>query len=180
MTSPNHQSGTDRVSEAAEKLGLDSDDIVVNLQGDEPRMPGPLIDQVASVLNETKHASLSTACHRIESEADYYSRDVVKVVRDEQNFALYFSRAPIPFKDKRSFRSDKPESFRHIGLYAYRVGALKRLARREPTALEDLEQLEQLRALWYRELIIVCDAKVEPGGGVDTLADLERSVRYFS
>ena len=143
-------------------------------------MPGPLIDQVATVLDETKNASLATACHRIESEADYYSRDVVKVVRDEENFALYFSRAPIPFRDKRFLGLDEPESFRHIGLYAYRVGALKRLAKREPTVLEGLEQLEQLRALWSRELIIVCDAKVAPGPGVDTLADLERATRYFS
>ena len=184
LTSIAHSSGTDRVAEAAEILKLDDQRIVVNLQGDEPRMPGSLIDQVAETLAADPTASLATACQPLEHQEEYENPDIVKVVRDQENFALYFSRAPIP-----SSRSTPPMERgeihwsiirRHIGLYAYRVGYLKDFLRQDPAPLERAEKLEQLRTLWNGETILVCDAVQKPGPGVDTLADLEAAIRYFS
>ena len=184
LTSVEHSSGTDRVAEAAEILKLDDHRIVVNLQGDEPRMPGSLIDQVAETLAADPTARLATACRPLEHQEEYENPDIVKVVRDQENFALYFSRAPIP-----SSRSTPPMERggihwsiirRHIGLYAYRVSYLKVFLRQDPAPLERAEKLEQLRALWNGESIIVCDAVQTPGPGVDTLADLEDAIRYFS
>ena len=184
LTSAEHISGTDRVAEAAEILQLDDQRIIVNLQGDEPRMPGALIDQVAESLSTNPIASLATACRPLEHQEEFENRDVVKVVRDEQNLALYFSRAPIP-----SSRSTPPLERggihwsiirRHIGLYAYRVGYLKIFLGQDPAPLERAEKLEQLRAVWNGDPILVCDAVKMPGPGVDTLADLEEAIRYFS
>jgi 3-deoxy-manno-octulosonate cytidylyltransferase (CMP-KDO synthetase) len=184
LTSVEHSSGTDRVAEAAEILKLDDHRIVVNLQGDEPRMPGSLIDQVAETLAADPTARLATVCRPLEHQEEYENPDIVKVVRDQENFALYFSRAPIP-----SSRSTPPMERggphwsiirRHIGLYAYRVSYLKVFLRQDPAPLERTEKLEQLRALWNGESILVCDAVQTPGPGVDTLADLEDAIRYFS
>ena len=184
LTSVEHSSGTDRVAEAAEKLKLDDRRIVVNLQGDEPLMPGLLIDQVAEALATNPTARVATACRPLEHQEEYTNPDIVKVIRDHANFALYFSRAPIP-----SNRSTTPMDRRgihwsiirrHIGLYAYRVDYLKVFLRQDPVSLERTERLEQLRALWYGESILVCDAVQPPGPGVDTLADLEAAIRYFS
>mgnify|MGYP000064779883 FL=1 len=184
LTSVEHSSGTDRVAEAAEILKLNDHRIVVNLQGDEPRMPGSLIDQVAETLAADPTARLATVCRPLEHQEEYGNPDVVKVVRDQENFALYFSRAPIP-----SSRSTSPMERggihwsiirRHIGLYAYRVSYLKVFLRQDPAPLERTEKLEQLRALWNGESILVCDAVQTPGPGVDTLADLEDAIRYFS
>ena len=184
LTSVEHSSGTDRVAEAAEILKLDDHRIVVNLQGDEPRMPGSLIDQVAETLAADPTARLATVCRPLEHQEEYGNPDVVKVVRDQENFALYFSRAPIP-----SSRSTSPMERggihwsiirRHIGLYAYRVSYLKVFLRQDPAPLERTEKLEQLRALCNGESILVCDAVQTPGPGVDTLADLEDAIRYFS
>lgn len=184
MTSSEHQSGTDRVAEAAQLMNLEDEKIVINLQADEPSMPSELIDQVASLLYRTQNASVGTACRIIENIEEYLSRDVVKVVRDQKNFALYFSRAPIPFSDRSSkedvINSDSLQAYRHIGLYAYRVEALNRLAAKKPIPFEELEQLEQLRALWYGESIVVCDADTVPGPGVDTLSDLKLAIQTFS
>ena len=184
LTSVEHSSGTDRVAEAAEILKLDDHRIVVNLQGDEPRMPGSLIDQVAETLAADPTARLATVCRSLDHQEEYENPDIVKVVRDQENFALYFSRAPIP-----SSRSTSPMERggihwsiirRHIGLYAYRVSYLKVFLRQDPAPLERTEKLEQLRALCNGESILVCDAVQTPGPGVDTLADLEDAIRYFS
>ena len=184
LTSVEHSSGTDRVAEAARLLKLDDDRIVVNLQGDEPRMPGSLIDQVAGALATNPTARLATACRPLEHQEEYENPDVVKVVRDQENFALYFSRAPIPLSQStpRIERSGIHWSIirRHIGLYAYRVSYLKMFLSQDPAPLERVEKLEQLRALWNGESILVCDAAETPGPGVDTLADLETTIRYFS
>ena len=184
LTSVEHSSGTDRVAEAARILRLDDHRIVVNLQGDEPRMPGSLIDQVAGSLALTPTARLATACRPLERQEEYENPDVVKVVRDQENFALYFSRAPIPLSRStpRIERSGIHWSIirRHIGLYAYRVSYLKIFSHQDPAPLERAEKLEQLRALWNGESIFVCDAEQTPGPGVDTLADLESAIRYFS
>ena len=184
LTSVEHSSGTDRVAEAAEILKLDDHRIVVNLQGDEPRMPGSLIDQVAETLAADPTARLATVCRPLEHQEEYGNPDVVKVVRDQENFALYFSRAPIP--SSRLTPPMEPGGIhwsiirKHIGLYAYRVSYLKVFLRQDPAPLERTEKLEQLRALWNGESILVCDAVQTPGPGVDTLADLEDAIRYFS
>ena len=184
LTSVEHSSGTDRVAEAARILKLDDHRIVVNLQGDEPRMPGSLIDQVAGALAVNPTARLATACRPLEHRNEYENPDVVKVVRDQENFALYFSRAPIP--SSRSTQSTERSGIhwsiirRHIGLYAYRVDYLQSFLRQDPAPLERAEKLEQLRALWNGDSIVVCDAVQTPGPGVDTLADLEVAIRYFS
>jgi 3-deoxy-manno-octulosonate cytidylyltransferase (CMP-KDO synthetase) len=184
LTSNTHFSGTDRVAEAAEMLKLDDRRIVINLQGDEPQMPGSLIDQVAKTLSEHSTARIATACRPLAHVEEYENPDVVKVVRDRDNMALYFSRAPIPSYRSipSSEKGDIHWSFirRHIGLYAYTAGYLKVFLDQDPAPLEQAEKLEQLRALWNGESIVVCDAVEMPGPGVDTLTDLEAAIRYFS
>jgi len=184
LTSAEHSSGTDRVAEAARILKLDDHRIVVNLQGDEPRMPGSLIDQVAGALAVNPTARLATACRPLEHRNEYENPDVVKVVRDQENFALYFSRASIPSSRSTPLMERGGIHWsiirRHIGLYAYRVGYLKVFLRQDPAPLERAEKLEQLRALWSGESIAVCDAIERPGPSVDTLTDLEETIRYFS
>jgi 3-deoxy-manno-octulosonate cytidylyltransferase (CMP-KDO synthetase) len=184
LTNSEHASGTDRVAEAAEILKLDDQRIIVNLQGDEPRMPGSLIDQVAEALSANRRASLATTCQPLEHQEEYENPDIVKVVRDQENFALYFSRAPIPSSRSNPIleRGEIHWSIirRHIGLYAYRVGYLKVFLRQNPAPLERAEKLEQLRALSNGDSILVCDAVETPGPGVDTLTDLETAIRFFS
>jgi 3-deoxy-manno-octulosonate cytidylyltransferase (CMP-KDO synthetase) len=147
-------------------------------------MPGALIDQVAESLEATPTASLATACRTLEHQDEYENPDIVKVVRDQENFALYFSRAPIPAsRSTLPFETDRIHWSiirRHIGLYAYRVAYLKAFLRQDSTPLEQAEKLEQLRTLWNGESILVCDAVQTPGPGVDTLADLEEAIRHFS
>jgi 3-deoxy-manno-octulosonate cytidylyltransferase (CMP-KDO synthetase) len=184
LTTGKHRSGTDRVAEAATILKLDDQRIVVNLQGDEPRMPGSLIDQVAETLATDPMASLATACQPLEHQEEYENPDIVKVVRDQKNFALYFSRAPIPSSRSTAQIAECGMDWsiirRHIGLYAYRVNYLKYFLRQESVPLERVEKLEQLRALWNGDSILVCDAVQAPGPGVDTLADLKEAILYFS
>lgn len=179
MTSPEHQSGTDRLAEVAQILEWSADAIVVNLQGDEPLMPPALIRQVAADLAQYREAGIATLCSRIESAAELFDPNVVKVVLDARGFALYFSRAPIPW-DRDAFArgtSELPtgaQYFRHIGLYAYRVRFLQEYQSFPACVLERTEMLEQLRALWQGVRIHVTEA-VEPTGiGVDTEADLAR------
>lgn len=185
LTLPSHPSGTDRIAETIEQLGVAPERIVVNLQGDEPRMPGGLIDQVATALERCESASIGTACHAIDNATDLFDPDVVKVVCDREGYAMYFSRAPVPWlrrSDNDTSRDKKsaPAAFRHIGLYSYRAQYVLDFARRPPCELETIERLEQLRALWYGERIIVCQANEVPGSGVDTAADLQRAREYFS
>ncbi|MGM0594883.1 MAG: 3-deoxy-manno-octulosonate cytidylyltransferase [Pseudomonadota bacterium] len=179
MTAPHHPSGTERLAEAAGKLGLDDDAILVNLQGDEPLMPARLVQQVANLLEGDHGADLSTLCTRIHTAAELFDPHVVKVVMDRHGSALYFSRAVIPW-DRDAFAvttealPEQAEHYRHLGLYAYRVGFLKRYVTLSPCPLERMESLEQLRVLWHGGKIQVGEAEVVPGPGVDTLEDLER------
>lgn len=181
MTSGEHPSGTDRLQEVVQKLGFYADDIVVNVQGDEPLIPPRIINQVAHNLIALPMAGIATLSEPIETVAALMNPNVVKVVTDHQGMALYFSRAPVPwprdsFMDEQG-RSRMPEGFpwqRHIGLYAYRVKLLNDFVRWPPAALEQTECLEQLRALWNGVGIHVDAADETPPAGVDTPEDLER------
>ena len=178
LTDSKHPSGTDRLAEAVKKLGLDKDDIVVNLQGDEPMMPAGLITQVAESLAQHEPAVMATACCPIESMAELTDPHVVKVVIDHNGYALFFSRAAVPWQQSDGQQPD--QAYRHIGLYAYRAGFLDRYAAWPPCKLEQAERLEQLRVLWYGEKIAVCRARELPGHGIDTEADLARARAHFS
>ena len=181
MTRADHPSGTDRLAEAIALLDLDDDEIVVNLQGDEPLMPPTLIRQVAALLAARPAAVMATACHAIGRREDFLNPNAVKVVTDREGHALYFSRAPIPWpRDIMSGTSAAPiKAFRHIGLYAYRAGFVARYAAWPACPLETTESLEQLRVLWQGEKIAVVEAEEAPAAGVDTPADLERVREYY-
>jgi 3-deoxy-manno-octulosonate cytidylyltransferase (CMP-KDO synthetase) len=184
MTSLTHVSGTDRIAEVALQSGWGEDDIVVNLQGDEPLMPPELVGQVAGLLETHVDAAIATLASRIGSVQALMDPNTVKVVTDTQGRALYFSRAPIPWgRDSApagivSQRSAQGAR-RHIGLYAYRVSALRRLSLLPPTPLETLERLEQLRALEHGLAIRVADAIAQPGPDVNTPEDLARVSRLL-
>ncbi len=173
ITADHHQSGTDRIAEVAERCAWSGDDIVVNVQGDEPLIPPELISQVAELLSSHADAAIATLTASLTSDQDFNDPNCVKVVTDQFGYAMYFTRAPIPFPRNRMLSG---MARRHVGLYAYRVAKLKYLASASPCELEQVESLEQLRALWLGERIIVQDARVVPPHGVDTPADLE-SVR---
>ncbi len=170
MTDAAHRSGTERVAEVAARRGWPDDDIVVNCQGDVPLVPPQSIVQVASALASGTGSSIATLCTPIGDERQYLSPHVVKVVCDQAGRALYFSRAPIPARGHGS--GPLPRSLRHIGLYAYRVGALRRLATAPPCELEQAENLEQLRALWLGMVIVVAETRHAHGPDVDTPDDL--------
>ena len=179
MTAANHASGTDRVAEVARTRGWDERQIVVNVQGDEPLLPPQLIRQVAALLENHPRADVATLATPIESLADFLDPSVVKVVADAEQRALYFSRAPIPWnRDGASAGLQSQTQWRgarrHVGLYAYRVGALRRMAALPQSALEGVEKLEQLRALEAGFDFRVADGEVPPGPDVNTRADLER------
>ena len=171
LTAANHASGTDRIAEVAERLDLDDDELVVNLQGDEPMMPPPDIEQVAALL--ASGSDMSTLCTPIHDQDEFTNPNIVKVVADGQGRALYFSRAPIPW-NRDGVAAGPHEVLRHIGIYGYRVGALKRLSATPPCELEQVEKLEQLRALWLGMSIAVGVAREAPGPSVDTPEDLKR------
>lgn len=182
LTSDAHRSGTERVAEVAARREWPDDTIVVNVQGDEPLMPSALVGQVAELLGQAG-TPLATLAWPLADAAEMIEPAIVKVVVDERGDALYFSRAPIPWnRDRPPGRGDGPAegALRHIGLYAYRAGALRRLAAAPPCALEDLEKLEQLRALWIGMKIRVGIAGSLPGPGVDTPADLARVERMLA
>lgn len=168
MTRADHASGTDRLAEAAQKLGLGERQIVVNVQGDEPLIAPRLITQVARMLEKRRDAAVSTACHPIHDEASAASPNVVKVVLDSQGYALYFSRSRIPYP-----REAVALCYRHAGIYGYRVGFLKRYARLKASPLEKAEALEQLRVLWHGHRIAVAVSQADIPPGVDTPEDLE-------
>jgi 3-deoxy-manno-octulosonate cytidylyltransferase (CMP-KDO synthetase) len=176
MTSGAHQSGTDRIAEVISTKHWADDTIIVNLQGDEPLMPASLLDQVAATLKSHDRAVMSTVCHEIDNEGDYADPNVVKVVIDRQGYAIYFSRASIPWHRDAISNGITPDvpGHRHIGLYAYRAGFVKKYAQWPPCDLEKAESLEQLRVLWNGYQIAVCEAAELPGPGVDTEADLEK------
>jgi len=179
MTRDDHPTGTDRLAEAAIQLGFDDDAIVVNVQGDEPLLAPALIREVAAKLAAHADASIATACHSIEGSDEAFNPNVVKVVLDRSGYALYFSRATIPWA-RDAFAADRyrvPRGlplYRHYGLYAYRVAFLRRYPDLAPAAIEKFEALEQLRALWHGYRIIVCVTAGVPAPGVDTEQDLDR------
>ena len=181
MTDRGHASGTDRLAEVAERRGWPDDTIVVNLQGDEPAIGAPLLQRVAEGLRATPEAGIATVATPIHESADLFDPNVVKVVVDGRGLALYFSRAPIPWHRGSFGAADRPRSLpqgvdylRHLGLYAYRVGTLRRVAASPPSALERAEALEQLRALHLGIHIHVSVIEEAPGHGVDTEEDLRR------
>jgi 3-deoxy-manno-octulosonate cytidylyltransferase (CMP-KDO synthetase) len=184
LTRPDHPSGSDRLAEACEHLGLAGDDVVVNLQGDEPLIAPALIDAMAQLLAERREASMSTAAHPIASVAEFTNPNVVKVVLQADGLALYFSRAPIPwwrdgFAQGLQALPD-PAPLRHIGIYGYRAGFLRAFPGMAQSPLETCEALEQLRALWHGHRIAVHVTQSAPGAGVDTPEDLERVRRFFT
>ncbi len=184
MTSPECASGTDRLAEVASKLGWPEDMVVVNVQGDEPLIDPELIRRTARLLHERPGSAMATVCHPLHEMAEMTNPNVVKVVLDKDGHALYFSRAPIPWP--RDAWADRAVAlpanlpvFRHVGLYAYRVGFLKVYPNLERPALEAFESLEQLRALWhgYRIAVVTTDQASPPG--VDTPQDLEKVRSLF-
>lgn len=178
MTSDAHPSGTDRVAEAVDALGLPSDAVIVNVQGDEPLMPPALIRQVAMSLIASKHTSMATLCAPICSEEEYVNPNIVKVIRNTHNQALYFSRSPIPaFRDGGVLLK---HVFRHIGLYAYRKEFLLNMVAAPVCALEAVEALEQLRVLWSGYAIQVDEACVAPRQDINTLDDLKQAEAWLS
>jgi 3-deoxy-manno-octulosonate cytidylyltransferase (CMP-KDO synthetase) len=179
LTSLTHVSGTDRIAEVAAQSGWGERDVVVNLQGDEPLMPPELIRQVAQLLQDHDSAAIATLAARITGIAAFMDTNTVKVVTDHTGRALYFSRAPIPWgRDTAAASISSQRGFsgarRHIGLYAYRVAALRQLSMLPVGLLEQLEKLEQLRALESGLEIRVADATAQPGPQVDTQEDLAR------
>jgi 3-deoxy-manno-octulosonate cytidylyltransferase (CMP-KDO synthetase) len=176
LTRADHVSGSDRLAEACEQLGLDGDAIVVNVQGDEPLISTAMIDRCAHLLHERSDCVMSTAAHAIDDAAEYANPNVVKVVCDAAGRALYFSRASIPHWRDRPGTAvpSAPPPLRHVGLYAYRAAFLRRFPALPHAPLEALESLEQLRVLWHGERIAVHVSDERPGPGVDTPADLER------
>jgi len=178
LTRTDHATGSDRLAEACELLGLDGDELVVNVQGDEPLIDAALVDACAALLAGRADCVMGTAAHHIDAAEELDNPNVVKVVLDAAGRALYFSRAPIPWwRDGRASGAGSvptPRPLRHIGIYAYRAGFLRRFPRLEPAPLEKIESLEQLRVLWHGERIAVHVTDAAPGPGVDTPEDLER------
>ncbi len=180
-TSADHATGTDRIAEAVRKLALGERAIVVNVQGDEPLIDPHLIADVASVLDRARDAAVSTACHPILDCDEIFSPNVVKVVLDAKGFALYFSRAPIPYArdawsgaSKTAITPAGLPCYRHIGIYGYRAGFLGKYSKLAPSPLEGFEALEQLRVLWHGYRIAVAISETESPPGVDTPEDLEK------
>jgi len=177
LTRTDHASGSDRLAEACAQLALDGDAIVVNVQGDEPLIATAMIDACAALLRERADCVMATVAHAIDDAQEFANPNVVKVVLDAAGRALYFSRAPIPHWRDRPEEGALPAAplpLRHVGLYAYRAGFLRRFAALPATSLEGVEALEQLRVLWHGERIAVHVSSERPGPGVDTPADLER------
>lgn len=192
MTSSYHRSGTERIAEVIQILGLNDDEVVVNLQGDEPMMPPGLIAQVSEQLKDHANAKIATLCARIREDADLFNPNVVKVVRDHEGYALYFSRAPIPW-DRNRFPAKMSQFafnnlaacehhnyYKHIGLYAYTAGFVQHYINYPQSTLEQLESLEQLRVLENGHRIHVSEAQQDCGIGVDTEEDLHRARQIFA
>lgn len=179
MTSPDHENGTERIAEVAKIKGWDSSAVVVNLQGDEPLIPQSLIELTAQGLINNPEAGMSSICTPIQDSADVFNPNIVKVVLNKENFALYFSRASIPW-DRDQYAQDTTQKtvkmpvYRHIGMYGYRVSFLQQYTQMDSCVLETTEALEQLRALWYGVKIHMGVINQAPAHGVDTLEDAKR------
>jgi 3-deoxy-manno-octulosonate cytidylyltransferase (CMP-KDO synthetase) len=188
MTSTKHQSGTDRIAEASDLLDLDEEEIIVNIQGDEPLIDPIIINQAAEDLDSQEYAEVSTLCEPIVKTEDLFDPNIVKAILDQDGYALYFSRAPIPWnRDKFSLaKQDYSEPlifdcyYKHIGIYAYRVGFLQEYVTWKPCMLEIIERLEQLRMLFHGVNIFIGLAKGKTGIGVDTPEDLEKVRKIIS
>ena len=186
MTSAEHTSGTERLAEVIDIKKFKEDDIIINLQGDEPFMPSQCLDQVASLLADKANCSMASLCEPISEPTDVFDPNIVKVVMDKNRYALYFSRAPIPWNRETFIEGEttRPlsgsEYYRHIGLYAYRAGFIKTYLTLEPGPLERLESLEQLRVLWHGYKIAMDAATQSPGPGIDTTEDLARAERFIA
>lgn len=184
MTRMNHVSGTDRLAEVAEQMNMEDEDILVNVQGDEPLIPAEVIEQVASNLARNPQCDCATLCEPVKTSGEFRNPAVVKVVSNDQGEALYFSRAPVPWpRELAADIANSPDDqalpagfrpMRHIGIYAYRVGLLRRFTVWQPASLELTESLEQLRILANGRRIHVAEACAEVPGGVDTQEDLDR------
>jgi 3-deoxy-manno-octulosonate cytidylyltransferase (CMP-KDO synthetase) len=180
LTRSDHPSGSDRLAEACVHLGLDGDDVVVNVQGDEPLIDPALVQAVAALLVQRDDCVMATAAHALAEAAEYTNPNVVKVVLDAASRALYFSRAPLPWwRDGGGAPPGDPAPLRHVGLYAYRAGFLRAFPSLPPAALEQAEALEQLRVLWHGHRIAVHVSDHAPGPGIDTPADLARVRAQF-
>jgi 3-deoxy-manno-octulosonate cytidylyltransferase (CMP-KDO synthetase) len=185
MTRADHPSGTDRIAEVVSQRGWPDTTIVVNAQGDEPRLPPALIRAVADQLAANPDAAIATACHPIHTVQEMMDPNAVKVVMDREGCALYFSRAPIPwprdaFARNRDVLPDDLPVYRHLGLYAYRAGFLRIYSQLPPAPVERFEALEQLRALWHGHRIVCAITDSAPEPGIDTPEDLEKARRAFS
>ena len=180
LTAASHASGSERLAEAARMLGLADEEIVVNVQGDEPMIEPGLVDACAALLADRPDCVMSTAAHAIHEAVDFNNPNIVKVVLDASGAALYFSRAPIPWpRDGGTIDATAPP-LRHVGLYAYRAAFLQRYPLLAPSPLEAIEQLEQLRVLWHGERIAVHVGQGESGLGIDTPADHEAARSLFA
>jgi 3-deoxy-manno-octulosonate cytidylyltransferase (CMP-KDO synthetase) len=179
LTHVDHPSGSDRLAQACDLLGLPDDAIVVNVQGDEPLINPKLVAEIAELLVKSPAAAMSTAAHAIESVAEFHNPNVVKVVLDAQSMALYFSRARIAYPRDTPEQLPNPPALRHIGMYAYRVSFLRQFPKLAQAPIERTESLEQLRALWHGYKIAVHITDEAPGPGVDTPEDLARVRRLF-
>ncbi|PKO53518.1 MAG: 3-deoxy-manno-octulosonate cytidylyltransferase [Betaproteobacteria bacterium HGW-Betaproteobacteria-2] len=184
MTREDHVSGTDRIAEVAMKMGWAENEIVVNVQGDEPLIEPTLIEEVALNMAQHNEAAIATACHQIHDKALMLNPNVVKVVLDKEGYALYFSRAPIPYpRDAFAAGQELPDAiliYRHIGIYAYRTSFLRAYAGLQPSPIEQYESLEQLRALWHGYKISVAVTTHPPAAGVDTQEDLDAMRKLYS
>ncbi len=179
MTDPNHPSGTERIAEVANTLGWSDDTIIVNLQGDEPLIPAEYIKEVAHALATQEQAGIATLAATILEHEEIFNPNAVKVVLDKQGYALYFSRAPIPWeRGQFSLSGGTPTGclphLRHIGIYAYTAGFLRRYCGWQPSPLEVVEALEQLRILWHGDKVLVKTVAKTPIAGIDTPEDLAR------
>lgn len=179
MTHENHQSGTERLSEVIEQLGFDDDQILINLQGDEPMMPAVCLNQVGHALEQDDNLKMATLCTPLTDIDELFDPHAVKVVRDINDFALYFTRAAVPwsrdcFNESPREMPTSQEYQRHIGLYGYRAGFIRQYLEWQSSDIEKTESLEQLRVLYYGEKIKVITAEIPPGPGVDTVDDLDK------
>ncbi len=184
MTNPNHQSGTERITETVKHCGWGDSDIIVNLQGDEPLIPPTIIREVAAALANQQTVGIATLAAKIIDPQEIFNPNAVKVVVNKMGYALYFSRAPIPWERDAFVNSGREPSgkiayLRHIGIYAYKVDFLKRYCSWEPSPLEAIESLEQLRILWHGEAICVKIVDKTPEAGIDTAEDLIRVERIL-
>ena len=180
MTSDTHQSGTQRIAEVIQLKNISSNAIIVNVQGDEPFIPVSCIEQVAELLNKHQDAVMATLYTPLTSEHELFDSNVVKVVANNSGEAMYFSRATIPwyrgdYEHKDITEQHLKNTHRHIGIYAYRASFIHQYTSYQPSPLEEIEMLEQLRVLWYGHKIAIAEAVDVPGPGIDTVADLEKA-----